>query len=137
MIKEKPHSGLSADEVQKRFVQFGPNSFPEPKPPTLLFRFLSQFHNALMLLLLGAGVVSLLIGETLDATFILVIVFVNASFGVFQEYKAERALSALKTLTITMVRVFRDGKETRIDSKGLVPDDIIVLEEGIKFLLIV
>lgn len=90
-----------------------------------------------MLLLLGAGVVSLLIGETLDATFILVIVFVNASFGVFQEYKAERALSALKTLTITMVRVFRDGKETRIDSKGLVPDDIIVLEEGIKFLLIV
>ncbi len=132
MIKEKPHSGLSADEVQKRFVQFGPNSFPEPKPPTLLFRFLSQFHNALMLLLLGAGVVSLLIGETLDATFILVIVFVNASFGVFQEYKAERALSALKTLTITMVRVFRDGKETRIDSKGLVPDDIIVLEEGDK-----
>lgn len=132
MIKTKISNGLSTAEVANRLLQFGPNSFPEPIPPTLLSRFLSQFHNALMLLLLGAGVVSLLIGESLDAAFILVIVFVNASFGVFQEYKAERALSALKTLTITMVRVFRDGKETKIDSKGLVPDDIIVLEEGDK-----
>ncbi len=132
MIKTKINSGLSTGEVQTRLRQFGPNSFPEPKPPTLLSRFLSQFHNALMLLLLGAGVVSLAIGESLDASFILAIVFVNASFGVFQEYKAERALSALKTLTITMVRVFRNGKEMKIDSKSLVPDDIIVLEEGDK-----
>lgn len=132
MTQTRINSGLSTGEVQTRLKQFGPNSFPEPTPPTLLSRFFSQFHNALMLLLLGAGVVSLLIGETLDATFILAIVLVNAGFGIFQEYKAERALSALKSLTVTMVRVLRDGKETQIDSKELVTDDIIMLEEGDK-----
>ncbi len=126
------HHGLTNAVARRILSEIGPNSFPEPKPPSMLSRFLSQFHNALMLLLLGAGIVSLLIGEGLDAAFILAIVFINALFGVFQEFKAEKALSALKSLTVTMARVLRDGKEARIDSKGLVPDDVIILEEGDK-----
>src|SRR3990167_5498903 len=85
-----------------------------------------------MLLLVSAGVISIFVGETLDAVFILLIVLLNAGFGLYQEFKAERALASLKQMALTTVRVIRDGIETEIDSRKLVPGDIIHLEEGDK-----
>src|SRR5690348_7816857 len=100
MIRPKTRNGLSKQDARHKLDQVGPNSLPEPTPPSLIFRFFSQFRNALMLLLLGAGFVSFTIGEVLDASFILAIIVVNAGFGVFQEFKAEKALAALKLLTV-------------------------------------
>lgn len=94
--------------------------------------FFSQFNNFLILLLIVSSVISFVIGERLDAYFIFGIVIINACFGLFQEFKAEKSLASLKKITLTKVRVIRDRKESEIDSKLLVPDDIIYLEEGSK-----
>lgn len=124
--------GLTSAEVKKRLVQYGSNELPEIKRFTLLKSFISQFENVLVLLLIAAAVISFLIGETLDGLFIFLIVFLNAFFGVYQEFKAEKALSYLKKITVTTIRVIRDEREQLIDSRGLVPGDLIYLEEGTK-----
>ena len=81
-------------------------------------------------MLIAASFISFFIGEILDAIFILAIVILNAFFGLYQEYQAEKSLQSLKKMTITKVRVIRDGKEQEIDSRYLVPGDIVYLEEG-------
>ncbi len=128
-MKEK---GLTSTEVEKRLLKYGRNELPEVRKFTLLKSFISQFDNVLVILLVAAAAISLLIGEKLDSIFIFLIVILNAFFGVYQEFKAEKALSYLKKITITTVRVIRDGKEQQIDSRELVPGDLIYLEEGAK-----
>lgn len=130
--KEISRQGLSTQEAEELLKKFGPNQISETREFSLISLFLSQFDNFLTLLLLFAGGVSLFLGKVLDSLFIFLIVFLNALFGVYQEFKAERAIETLKDFAITMVRVFRDGKETKIDSRLLVPNDVIYLEEGSK-----
>ena len=129
---DKKNLGLSSKEAEKLLKTYGTNEIREEKKFTLLKSFFSQFNNFLILLLIGASFVSFFIGETLDALFILAIVILNAFFGLYQEYQAEKSLASLKKMTKTMVRVFRDGKEQEIDSRYLVPGDIVFLEEGTK-----
>ncbi len=124
------HLSLTSHQVNKLLTKYGKNEIKEEKRFTLLKSFLSQFNNFLILLLLAAAGVSFFIGELLDAIFILAIVILNAFFGLYQEYQAEKSLSSLKKMTITKVRAIRDKKEVEIDSRELVPGDIVYFEEG-------
>jgi len=129
---DKKKLGLTSKEAEKLLQKYGLNEIRQEKKFTLLKSFLSQFNNFLILLLIVAAFVSFLIGETLDALFILAIVILNAFFGLYQEYQAEKSLASLKKMTKTMVRVYRDGQEQVIDSRYLVPGDVVFLEEGTK-----
>lgn len=124
--------GLSSQKVQALLRQYGYNEISEVKQFTLIKSFIGQFDNILILLLIGAGGISFFVGERLDSLFIFLIVILNAFFGLYQEYKAEKALSYLKKLTVTTIRVIRDLKEQQIDSRRLVPGDIVYIEEGTK-----
>jgi len=124
--------GLSSQKAQVLLKQYGYNEISEVKQFTLIKSFIGQFDNVLILLLVGAGGISFIVGERLDSLFIFLIVILNAFFGLYQEYKAEKALSHLKKLTTTTIRVIRDGKEQQIDSRCIVPSDIIYIEEGTK-----
>jgi len=123
-------NGLTDNQAKKALAKYGPNLIKE-KPKTSPFViFLSQFNNFLSLLLLAAAGISLFIGEYVDGSLIFIIVFLNALFGVYQEEKAEASVKALRKMTLTKVRVVRGGREKEIDSRYLVPGDIIFIEEG-------
>lgn len=124
--------GLTQHHAEELLKRYGENTIQERRTFTLLRSFFSQFHNTLILLLIAAAGISFVLGDKLDACFIAAIVFLNAGFGVYQEYKAEHALQKLKQLAVTMVRVLRDGREQVIDSRFLVPGDMMYLEEGAK-----
>lgn len=127
-----PREGLTSSQAADLLKRYGPNLIAEKQPFSAFGVLLSQLNNFLTLLLILAGGVSLAVGERLDAVFIFLIVLLNICFGFYQEYKAERALAALKRMTFSMVRVFRDGREQEIDSRYLVPGDVIYLEAGAK-----
>ena len=124
--------GLSFEETEKRLEEHGVNELKESNtisPLQILFR---QFTSSIVFILLAALVISLLIGEKLDAIVISTIVVLNGLFGFIQEYKAEQAIEALKKLTALKAKVIRDGIEMEIDSRELVPGDLILLETGSK-----
>src|SRR3989339_681604 len=124
--------GLTSVQVSQLLTQYGLNVITEQKKKSIFVKFFEQFNNFLTILLIGAAVFSFLLGETLDGGLIIGIVILNAFFGLYQEAKAEESLKALKEMTITKVRVVRDGQQIEIDSKFLVPGDAVYLEEGIK-----
>src|SRR3989338_8032870 len=124
--------GLSSKEAEQLLTRYGLNVITEQKKRHILLKFLEQFNNFLTLLLFGAALVSFFIGESIDGSLILSIVVLNAFFGLYQESKAEAAIQLLKKMTITKIRVIRDGKEQEIESKFLVPGDVIFIEEGVK-----
>jgi len=124
--------GLTSHKVQTLLKEYGYNEISEVKQFTLIKSIIGQFDNVLILLLIAAGGVSFFVGERLDSLFIFLIVILNAFFGLYQEFKAEKALSYLKKLTVTTIRVIRDGKEQQISSRFLVPGDLIYIEEGAK-----
>jgi len=124
--------GLSSHKVQTLLKQYGYNEISEVKQFTLIKSIIGQFDNVLILLLIAAGCISFFVGERLDSLFIFLIVILNAFFGLYQEFKAEKALSYLKKLTVTTIRVIRDLKEQQIGSRFLVPGDLIYIEEGAK-----
>ncbi|MBN2207584.1 MAG: HAD-IC family P-type ATPase, partial [Candidatus Aminicenantes bacterium] len=124
--------GLSSDEARARLERYGPNELKAEtmvSPWTVFFR---QFSNVLIIILLVATVLSAAVGELFDAALILVIVLFSALLGFFQEYRAERALEALKKMLSPVIRVIRDGREQDIATKDLVPGDILLLEAGYK-----
>jgi Ca2+-transporting ATPase len=123
-------AGLTAAAAAQRLVAFGRNEIAPPRAPTWPRRLLSQFASPLVGLLLGACVVSALLGETADAAAIAVIVAVNAVIGFLQESRAERALAALATLTAPRCRVVRDGRQVVIPAAEVVRDDVVVIEAG-------
>ena len=126
----KPQVGLTAKAAQERLKRLGPNLL-DAKPPVPPWRiFLRQFQDFMVLVLLGTVVISVFLGEYLDATAIFAIVFLNAILGFSQEYKAERSLEALGKLAAPHSRVLRDGHKSMIDASDLVPGDIIFLEPG-------
>jgi Ca2+-transporting ATPase len=132
-----PAVGLSAAEVSKRQQTYGPNRLQEKKKKSMLQRFLEQFKDAMIIILLIAAAISFGIAcvegnpsEFFEPLLILLIVIANAVMGVVQENKAEKALDALQNLSAPHARVLRDGKELRIEAAQLVPGDIIHLEAG-------
>jgi Ca2+-transporting ATPase len=122
--------GLSESEAEARLKQYGYNELQKQKGISKLQILISQFKNILVLILLGATVFSALVGEIVDAVAIIIIVILNAIFGFIQEYKAEKTIEALKKLTSPEAVVIRDCEEKKIDSRLLVPGDIVVLDEG-------
>ncbi len=130
-------SGLSTAQVLAKKEQFGPNKLREKKKKTTFQRFVDQFKDAMILILIAAAIVSFVVvcaeqnwAELFEPGLILLIVIVNAIMGVYQEGKAEKALDALKNMSAPHACVIRDGKEQLIDAAELVPVDIIKLEAG-------
>ncbi|MGB2696512.1 MAG: calcium-translocating P-type ATPase, SERCA-type [Candidatus Zixiibacteriota bacterium] len=127
---EASENGLTSDNAKARLEKYGENKLKEERKTTPLEIFINQFKSILILILIIATAVSFAIGEITDALAILVIVLLNAFLGFYQEYKAEKALEALKKMLSDTARVIRDGKMTEIDSALLVPGEITVLERG-------
>jgi Ca2+-transporting ATPase len=122
--------GLSSEEVKRRLDEFGYNELKEKKRVTPLQIFLRQFKDVFVLMLIAATVISFLIGETVDAVTIAVIVILNSVVGFVQEYRSEKAMEAMKKLTAPKAHVIRDGNETMVNAREIVPGDIVLLEAG-------
>ena len=130
-------NGLTADAIREKQKIFGQNKLKEKKKKTLFARFIDQFKDVMILILIAAAIVSFAVicveknwGELFEPALILLIVIINAVMGVYQEGKAEKALDALKNMSAPHARVIRDGREMIIDAAELVPGDIIKLEAG-------
>jgi P-type Ca2+ transporter type 2C len=122
--------GLSADEAKKRLEQYGPNQLTEASRPGFWAVLWGQLNNFVVILLIIASLISILLGETVDAIAIMTIVVLNAILGIVQEQRAEEALAALKKLAAPEAHVLRDGERVSLPSGQLVPGDIIYLEAG-------
>ena len=125
--------GLSSSEAEKRLAEFGHNELEEGEKRSILVKFIEQFKDLMIIILVAAAILSVVTsgGEDIaDAIIILAVVIINAAFGVYQEGKAEEAIEALKSMSSPAARVLRDGHMAEIDSKELVPGDIVALEAG-------
>jgi len=122
--------GLTNEEANKRLLKFGPNEIQKQKTLSLWKLLWNQVANFIIYVLIGAAVVSALIGETTDAIIIFAIVILNILFGFAQEYKAEKAIESLRKLSSPKTLVLREGKVVEVPSKEIVPGDILVIEEG-------
>jgi len=122
--------GLSQKEAKERLQEFGPNEIPEKKAAHPIFIFLKQFHSWLIYILIGAALFSFFTGHMFDVYIILAVLLFNAVMGFIQEYKAEKAIRALKGMIVAFAKVVRGGQLLKIPAKELVPGDIILLEEG-------
>ncbi|RKT47729.1 cation-translocating P-type ATPase [Thiocapsa rosea] len=125
-----PARGLSTAEANLRRRRYGQNALAETKSRPLWLRFLDQFRNLLVIVLLFAAVLAWTIGDLKDAVVILVVVILNAALGFYQEHRAERTLSTLKAMVAVRARVRRDGRIGEVDAADLVPGDLVLLEAG-------
>jgi Ca2+-transporting ATPase len=126
------HGGLTDAEVKRRLDQYGYNELKKEDKISPFILFINQFKNILIIILLVAIVLSALVGEVVDAAIIAVIVVFCAVLGFIQEYRAERALEALKKMLSPTITALREGREEEVPSKELVPGDILLLEAGDK-----
>jgi Ca2+-transporting ATPase len=124
--------GLSQQEIKARLEKVGPNELTEKEKISALKIFIGQFKNFLIIILLAATVVSAFIGEWLEAIVIFAIVIACAILGLYQEYKAEKAVEALKKIAALTARVIRKGEEVEVPAREIVPGDIVVLRTGDK-----
>ncbi|HZX44408.1 MAG TPA: HAD-IC family P-type ATPase, partial [Candidatus Nanoarchaeia archaeon] len=122
--------GLSEEKAKARLQEFGLNELQKEKRSNAFFLFVGQFRNALSILLIFAGVLSLFTSDKLEAIAIFSILFINSTLGFIQEYRAEKAMEALEKISAPSARVLRDGKQRKIPARDLVPGDIIMLEAG-------
>jgi len=129
-LDEHLQCGLTDEHALEHLQKFGPNSLPErpPRPPWMIF--LAQFLDVMIVVLLAAAVLAGIVGEIQDAVVILIVVLLNGVLGFLQEYRAERALAALRQMAAPTARVLRDGNQRDIASADLVPGDIVLLEAG-------
>jgi len=125
-----PATGLGTREAAERAVAVGPNRLAEPARRPEWLKFLDQFRNWLIGILLIAAVVAGAIGDLKDALVITVVLQINAVLGYLQERRAERSLEALHRMLVPTARVRRDGEERVVDADGLVPGDVVLLEAG-------
>lgn len=126
------YSGVSSKEVASLVDKFGLNELPKQRNKSKFEIFISQFKSFFVLLLLLAVVISLFLSEYVDAVVISLIVVLNASIGSFQEFRAKKEVEELKKLIVSKSRVIRDSQEQLIETRYIVPGDIIVLTEGDK-----
>jgi magnesium-transporting ATPase (P-type) len=126
------HQGLSATEVNNRLRHYGSNRLPVKRAIRPWVRFMLQFHNPLIYVLLVAGAITFLLEDYADAGVIFAVVLVNALIGFVQEGKAEKALEAVHSMLATRARVIRDSQHIEIEAGELVPGDIVLLEPGDK-----
>ncbi len=132
-VFEKLHTsihGLSLEEAQQRLEQYGPNELTEKKKKTPLMMFLDQFRDFMILVLIAAAIISGIIGEPSDTIAIIVILILNAVIGFIQEYRAEKAMTALKKMAAPSATVIRNGMPETISASRLVPGDFVMLEAG-------
>jgi Ca2+-transporting ATPase len=124
--------GLSSEEAAARLVRFGPNEIEEARGQAWWSMLLNQFRSPVIYVLLGAVVVSALIGEIVDAAVVGVILVLNAVLGFVQEFRAEKAIEALRKMASLKAVALRDGVEKHIDASELVPGDVVFLQTGEK-----
>ncbi len=129
-LESDPHQGLTGEEANRRLHIYGTNELRKEERISPFTLFLNQFKNILILILLVAVGLSAMVGEVVDAAIIGIIVLFCALLGFVQEYRAERALEALKKMLTPTITVLRGGKEEEVPSKDLVPGDILLLEAG-------
>lgn len=132
-VLERLHAtpqGLLTTEAMERLQKNGPNELPQGKKVTLWQRIIAQFKDLMILILIVAAIVASFAGELSDTIIILLVVVLNAAFGVFQETKAENAIDALQKMSTPTTRVRRDGQIAQLSSKELVVGDVILLEAG-------
>lgn len=125
-----PVDGLTADEAARRLEQYGSNILPPPPRRSALRRFLAQFDNFLLQVLLGAVVIMAAIGHYTDASVVLAVVFVNALMGFVQEGKAEQAILAIQHMLSPQATVLRGGLRLTVRAETLVPGDLVLVESG-------
>jgi magnesium-transporting ATPase (P-type) len=125
-------SGLSEEEVARRLAEHGPNRLTPPKKRGALGRFLLQFHNVLIYVLLGAAGVTAALGHWVDSGVILGVVLINALIGFIQEGKAEKSLDAIRKMLSLSAAVVRNGRRQEIEAQNLVPGDLVLLTSGDK-----
>lgn len=122
--------GISKIEAEKRLAELGHNVLSEKKKISPWMLFFRQFKDFMIMILAAAAIVSGIVGDVIDTIIILVIILLNAIVGFIQEYRAEKAMDALKKMTITQTQVIRDGNPLLISSAELVQGDIVVMEAG-------
>lgn len=122
--------GLSPEEVKSRQGHYGLNELPQKESLSFIQMFIHQFKSPLIYLLMFAAAIAFGVGHYMDAQVIMVVLIANALIGSIQEKRAQVSMEALKNLTSTMVTVIRSNQEERIESKELVPGDILLLKEG-------
>lgn len=122
--------GLSTQEARSRLNTFGENALQEKKKKPAWALFLYQFKDFMILVLIAAALLAGIMGDKTDMFIILVIIMLNAVMGFVQEYRAEKAMEALKKMTVTQAQVIRDGHSSIISSTALVPGDVVLIEAG-------
>src|SRR5262249_56267386 len=125
-------TGLGSAEISQRLAKHGPNRLPEAARRGPFMRFLLQFNNVLVYVLLAAGFVKLMTNLWLDAGIILGVVVINALLGFIQEGKAEKALNSIRNMLSADARTLRSGDTRMIPADQLVPVDVVFLESGAK-----
>ncbi|HLV77568.1 MAG TPA: HAD-IC family P-type ATPase, partial [Marinobacter sp.] len=123
-------AGLSEAEAQRKLAEHGPNRLAPPRRRGPLLRFALQFHNILLYVMLGAALITALLGHWVDTGVLLGVVLVNAIIGFIQEGKAEAALDSIRTLLSAHATVVREGVRREIDAAELVPGDVVLLASG-------
>ena len=131
-ILDSSSEGLSSDDARERLDDFGPNTLAQAKKHGPLKRFLLQFHNALIYVLLAAAVITALLQEWVDSAVIFGVTIVNALIGFIQEGKAEKSLESIRGMLAPKATVIRDGKRKKIEAHELIPGDVVVLKSGDK-----
>ncbi len=126
------HGGLPQSEIKRRLEQYGANRLKPPKPQSNFIRFLLQFHNVLIYILLIASIMTAFLGHWVDSAVILGVVAINAIIGFVQEGKAEKALIAIRHMLSLNASVLRAGQRIQISAEELVPGDIVLLQSGDK-----
>lgn len=125
-------NGLNQNEADKRLAKYGLNIIKESKKFNAIFIFLKQFKSPLVYILIIAAIFSVFYGHMIDAYVILLVLLVNTGIGFFEEYKAEKSINALKKTIVSYAKVYRNNNLIQINSKDLVPGDVILLNQGDK-----